>query len=74
MLDPLTPASARLHRYLEPEPIRRTLERHLTGAEDAGHRLWLLMTLEVWLRQMEQAAVSGAPSRKVQWLEPIVKR
>lgn len=51
----------RVSRYIRPGVLRALLLRHKEGAEDAGQRLWLLLTLEVWLRSLESpVAVSGA--------------
>ncbi|MBI3616105.1 MAG: asparagine synthase (glutamine-hydrolyzing) [Candidatus Omnitrophica bacterium] len=51
--DTLGSRQARVNRYLEPSRIQSLIDSHLEEKEDAGHRLWLLMTLEVWLRQRE---------------------
>ena len=50
--DTLLSPQAQLRRYLRPEAVERLLQRHLEGKEDAGQRLWLLLTFELWLRQM----------------------
>lgn len=51
--DLLAAGRPRATRYLKPEAIQRLMRRHEQGAEDAGHRLWLLLTLEIWLRALE---------------------
>ena len=45
---------SRLARYVRPERIRTLIQHHLSHTVDAGHQLWLFLTLEVWLRQLEQ--------------------
>ena len=44
-------ASARMYEYLEPTYVRALLDEHMSGRADHGHRLWLLLTFEIWLRQ-----------------------
>ncbi|MBI3332936.1 MAG: asparagine synthase (glutamine-hydrolyzing) [Candidatus Omnitrophica bacterium] len=64
----LEPSSARIHRYLGPAAVRDLVSLHLGGREDAGHRLWLLLTLEVWLRQMAGSSDPAAGRAEVIWL------
>ena len=40
-----------LWNWLEPDPIRRLAQDHLSGQSDHGHRLWALLTLDRWMRQ-----------------------
>ena len=42
---------ARLYRYLDRAAVRQLFDDHQAGRADHGQRLWLLLTLEVWLRQ-----------------------
>ncbi|NNM34771.1 MAG: asparagine synthase (glutamine-hydrolyzing) [Gemmatimonadetes bacterium] len=37
--------------WLEPDPVRRLVQGHLSGRVDHGHRLWALLTLDRWMRQ-----------------------
>lgn len=53
LLDHLSP-SARLHQYLEPQVLRGYLDEHLSGTVDHSHRLWTLLTLEVWLKSLSK--------------------
>jgi asparagine synthase (glutamine-hydrolysing) len=53
-------AGARVYEYLEPLFVSRMVDDHLAGAADHGHRIWLLLTLEVWLRSLERRAHSCA--------------
>lgn len=42
----------RLREYLEQGAIRRLVAEHLQGTGDHGHRLWVLLTFELWLRML----------------------
>ena len=44
---------SRAARYVDHRRTQQLITDHLAGRQDAGHRLWLLLTLEMWLRQME---------------------
>ena len=66
--DLLGPRAARLYRYLEYPLVQQLMELHLSGREDAGHRLWLLLTLEVWLRQLAAPRNPGDEG-EVLWLK-----
>jgi asparagine synthase (glutamine-hydrolysing) len=50
--DLLLPADARLGRYVDRRYVNQLVTEHLVGASDHSHRLWMLLTFEVWLRQM----------------------
>jgi asparagine synthase (glutamine-hydrolysing) len=41
----------RLGRRLRREAIRALFDDHVAGRADHGHRLWTLLTLELWLRK-----------------------
>jgi hypothetical protein len=43
---------ARLWQWLERLRVRRLLDEHQRGARDHGQKLWALLTLEIWLRQL----------------------
>jgi asparagine synthase (glutamine-hydrolysing) len=43
--------SARVRSHLHPPVLDRVLHEHATGARDHGQALWLLLTLEVFLRR-----------------------
>jgi len=51
---------ARLYDYVDERYVRRLLGEHLAGRAYHGHRLWLLLTLEVWLRSLSTAAMARA--------------
>jgi asparagine synthase (glutamine-hydrolysing) len=42
--------SARLYEYVRPDAVDRLLTEHDEGVNDHQHRIWLLLTLERWLR------------------------
>jgi asparagine synthase (glutamine-hydrolysing) len=44
---------ARCYAYLNQGAVRAQLERHWRGDADLGLRLWLLVTLELWLRTFD---------------------
>jgi asparagine synthase (glutamine-hydrolysing) len=43
-------SSARVFQYLKRSYVERVLQEHFSNRADHGQRLWLLLTLEVWLR------------------------
>lgn len=55
MLDDAFAPGARLYRYVDKAEVRRLLAEQDAGKADHGQRVWLLLTLETWLRQMEEA-------------------
>ena len=60
--DLLDAPTARLAGYLDHRLVRETIARHLRGEEDAGQRLWLLLTFELWLRQLPRMHRAPAPT------------
>ncbi len=44
--------SARLYDYVRPAAVTRLLEEHELGVHDHAHKIWLLVTIERWLRQL----------------------
>jgi asparagine synthase (glutamine-hydrolysing) len=50
--DMLLAPDARLREYLDQGYVRRLCETHMSGHADHSHRLWTLLTFEVWLRQL----------------------
>lgn len=67
--DLLSPATGRLYHYVDAAAVHASIRNHLAGVEDAGHRLWLLLTLEVWLRQLQRPA-SAPGTEAVRWVTP----
>ncbi len=49
VLDP----QAALWRWVRREPVVRMVKEHMAGRADFGHQLWALLTLQVWLEQVE---------------------
>jgi asparagine synthase (glutamine-hydrolysing) len=45
----LSPEALRRGYFREPS-LRRLIEEHQSGKRDHGHRLWALLTLEIWHR------------------------
>jgi len=50
--DMLLAPDARLRRYVDQAYVGRLCAAHLSGRADHSHRLWTLLTFEVWLRQL----------------------
>ena len=63
--DVLLAPDARLRRYVDQSYVRILCETHLAGRADHSHRLWTLLTFEVWLRDISLGASSRSP-------EPVV--
>lgn len=55
LLDHLS-RNAALFDYVEPAFVTRLLDEHFSGREDHGHRIWLLLTTQLWLRQLRDSA------------------
>jgi asparagine synthase (glutamine-hydrolysing) len=51
---------ARLDALLDRAAVSRLLDEHARGVADHGQRLWALLTLEIWLRQIAAARVAAA--------------
>ena len=45
--------------YFRPEALRLLVEEHISGKRDHGHRLWALLTFEVWHRLFIDREVSS---------------
>lgn len=52
--DTLLSPSAKLRSYVDQTYVLALCEAHWAGRADHGHRLWALLTFEVWLRQLGQ--------------------
>lgn len=57
--DTLLSPSARVYDYLEPKAVERFVNEQFTSGEDWSNHLWLLLTLETWLRS--HRALFGRP-------------
>jgi asparagine synthase (glutamine-hydrolysing) len=62
--DTLLSPQARLRVYCNQEFIRTLFREHVEGVRQHWDRLWLLLTLEVWLRMLEDEAL-WTPRRAV---------
>jgi asparagine synthase (glutamine-hydrolysing) len=51
--------NARLREHIDQSYVRRLVDEHLSGQRDHGHRLWTVLTFEVWLRQWRQWQASA---------------
>jgi asparagine synthase (glutamine-hydrolysing) len=56
--DLLSPG-ALLYSYLDEGYVRRVIDEHLAMRADHGQRLWLLLTIELWLRKLRRGAMAG---------------
>jgi asparagine synthase (glutamine-hydrolysing) len=54
--DLLIAPGARAHAYVDAAYVRRLVSDHEAGHHDYGHKLWSLLTFEVWLRGERMAA------------------
>lgn len=52
LMSELLAPDARVLTYLHSAALRDLVHEHLAGRENHGHRLWALLTLEAWLRQV----------------------
>ncbi len=59
--DALLSRGARAGRYVDLAYVRQLYDAHVSGRADHAHRLWTLLTFEVWLRNLtlEEPAVPG---------------
>jgi asparagine synthase (glutamine-hydrolysing) len=55
-------AHARLYEWVQRPFVERMLEEHFSGKADHGHRVWLLLTLELWLRQLAGETTAVIPN------------
>jgi asparagine synthase (glutamine-hydrolysing) len=65
----ITAPDARIGEYLRPETVSRVFREHVEGRADHEHQLWLLITMELWLRNLprlrgawSEATASAGPS------------
>ncbi len=54
----LSPTALR-RGYFEEQALRRLVGEHIRGERDHSHRLWALLTLEIWHRQFIDCEVSS---------------
>ena len=48
--DILLPRSARIYDYIRPSAVESVVRQHLRGNIDRSGHIWMLLTLEIWLR------------------------
>lgn len=48
-------ADSRTHAYVKPEAIRRLIRDHQNGVADHSQRLWVLLQLELWHREVVES-------------------
>jgi asparagine synthase (glutamine-hydrolysing) len=64
MTDLLSPETIRRRGYFNPDTVALWMGEHLKGTVNHSHRLWALMTLELWHRKvMDGIEVKGAVIR-----------
>jgi asparagine synthase (glutamine-hydrolysing) len=54
--------SARSRDWFKPEAVRDLLVRHRERGEDHSNRIWALIVLETWMREVVEGAGSVAPT------------
>lgn len=47
--DRLRDPDSAIYRFIQFERARKILDEHLSSSRDHGHKLWLLLTLSIWL-------------------------
>jgi asparagine synthase (glutamine-hydrolysing) len=57
---------ARCREYVDPAGAERVLSEHLSGNHQHGHRLWVLLNLEVWLRLLTRPVTMSPPSAQME--------
>jgi asparagine synthase (glutamine-hydrolysing) len=58
--DLLTASDSRIHAYMQPARVAGLVERHAAGERDFGRQLWGLLMLELWHREVVEAAAGRA--------------
>ncbi len=56
--DHLLSDDAQINTYLRTGEVRRIFDEHQQGVRDNGLKLWLLLTLELWLRNLKKGTRS----------------
>ncbi len=67
----LVGSSPRIHRYVHGDRVQALVQSHLEGKQDQGQLLWLLVTFELWLRQLERPVLIPELNRPVMDRTPI---
>ena len=62
----LLPSDSRVHAYVRPDAIRRMISDHHAAVADHSLRLWVLVQLESWHREVVESPLSSTqPSESV---------
>jgi asparagine synthase (glutamine-hydrolysing) len=67
--DLLTAPGAHLNEYLRPDVVATVVDDHIAGRADHEHQIWLLITIELWLRDMNRLARPWEEGFQVQPLQ-----
>jgi len=59
LYDMLLASDSKLKDYLNDTYIKLLVQEHMQGQRDHGQRLWAILTLEVWLRTLQQWSASS---------------
>ncbi len=59
--DHLIAPGARLAEYVDARYVRQLCEEHVAGRADHSHRLWTLLTFEIWLRELPSWVATAVP-------------
>lgn len=54
--DLLSPAALGNFGLIDPKPVRKAWEEHLSGHRDWTHRLWIILMLQEWCQRQRSAA------------------
>ncbi|MFN3387228.1 MAG: asparagine synthetase B family protein, partial [Candidatus Thermochlorobacter sp.] len=57
--DLLSPERLRQRGLFNPSAVAMMLQRHKTGQDDSAHRIWALLTLELWMREFIDKRVTS---------------
>lgn len=52
---------SRVHAYVRPAAVRRMIDEHQSGVADHSLRLWVLLQLEMWHREVVESPLIGEP-------------
>ena len=55
-------ADSRVHAYVRPDAIQRMIDEHQKGAANHSLRLWVLLQLEMWHREVVESPLMRGPT------------
>jgi asparagine synthase (glutamine-hydrolysing) len=67
--DLLTAPGAHINEYLRPDVVATLVDEHVSGRADHDQQIWLLITIELWLRDMGRLARPWDESVQIQPLQ-----